>query len=163
MLCTLDENYEVTEYGQVYSKPRAGTRGGILKQHQTKTGYLTVTLGSSKKPVKVHRLIALAFIENPDNKPYVNHKDGNKLNNSVANLEWVTTKENTEHAIKMKLRKPMYGEQHGQSKLTNALVTSIRESYIPYDREYGSRALAKKYKLGKSTIGRVVREEGWNS
>lgn len=69
-------------------------------------GYLRVCLTKDKKQHKVllHRLIAEAFIPNPDNKEYINHIDGNKRNNSVSNLEWVTPKENVNHAIKYGLR-----------------------------------------------------------
>lgn len=71
-----------------------------LKPEETKKGYLRVDLydeNGKRKHYKVHRLVAQAFIENPDGKPQVNHKDGNKHNNSVTNLEWVTDAENKDH------------------------------------------------------------------
>ena len=72
----------------------------ILYPERTKKGYLRVDLYDAdgiRKHYKVHRLVANAFIPNPDGKPQVNHKDGNKANNSVTNLEWVTDKENKDH------------------------------------------------------------------
>lgn len=68
----------------------------ILNPRPGRTGYMRVTLEG--KDYYVHRLVAQAFIDNPLNKPEVNHKDGNKKNNTVSNLEWVTKKENCEHA-----------------------------------------------------------------
>lgn len=74
----------------------------ILKSHLSRRGYLRVKLqkDGEKLSTGIHRLVALTFIPNPENKPEVNHKDGNKLNNHVFNLEWVTTKENVCHAWK---------------------------------------------------------------
>ena len=73
-------------------------------------GYLSVDLyeNSKRKTERVHRLVAEAFVPNPDNKPYVNHKDGNKHNNNASNLEWVTSKENCRHAWNNGLTKPSY-------------------------------------------------------
>lgn len=74
-------------------------------------GYLTVDLYSdgNRSTKRVHRLVAEKFVPNPDNKPEVNHKDGNKHNNNASNLEWVTKKENCEHAWREGLAKPSYG------------------------------------------------------
>lgn len=81
------------------------------KVAQDKKGYLTVDLykdGIASKR-RINRLVAQEFIPNPDNKPEVNHIDGNKHNNNVSNLEWVTKKENCEHAWRTGLVKPSYG------------------------------------------------------
>jgi len=96
--------YKVSNYGRVYSCPRCGTKGGILKQCVDRYGYLKVILYRNGKPYyfKVHRLVAMAFIPNLENKPTVNHKDNNRQNNMVDNLEWTTMAENLDHSHKQK-------------------------------------------------------------
>ena len=74
-------------------------KGKLLKQHKNKYGYLTVPLGRSHACMTVHRLVGLAFLPNPDNKPQINHKDGDKTNNKLENLEWATSQENQLHSI----------------------------------------------------------------
>lgn len=87
--------YAVTEQGQVWSYKR----NRFLKPYKTSSGYYQVKLqkDGQTKSLRVHRLVAEAFIENTENKPYVNHKDENPLNNNVDNLEWVTAKENNNY------------------------------------------------------------------
>jgi hypothetical protein len=88
----------------------------ILKQ-KTKR-YAGVTLSNYRNKIypNIHRLVALAYIPNPHNKPCVNHIDGNKLNNCVDNLEWVDWDENIKHAWKTGLAKPIYGKQNNSYK-----------------------------------------------
>ncbi len=95
-----EQYFKVSNYGRVFSK----RTNKLLKLTISKTGYLTFStrIGGRKgecKYFKVHRLVAFAFIRNDNNKPFVNHIDLNKLNNTVDNLEWVTAKENVAHAI----------------------------------------------------------------
>jgi len=78
-------------------------KGQILKPFTNKQGYVRVTLNINQKVNKfsVHRLVAQAFIPNPDNKPQVNHKDEKRDNNNVDNLEWVTAKENSNYGTRL--------------------------------------------------------------
>lgn len=103
--------YQVSNLGRVksfYAKNgRLSIQSHILKPKIDKYGYLKLTLCKDKnyKYVTVHRLVATTFIDNLENKPEVNHKDGNKLNNYVNNLEWVTGLENIHHAFDTGLTK----------------------------------------------------------
>lgn len=90
-------NYEISSCGRVYSKKR----DIILKPYYDNWRYPRVDLRNEygRRPTSIHRLVASAFIPNPYNKPQVNHIDGNKDNNAVYNLEWVTGSENARHAV----------------------------------------------------------------
>lgn len=91
--------YQVSSWGRVRSKY------GILTPYRNKKGYLKIGLyiGDRKtKKYRINRLVAAAFIPNPLNLPQVNHKDGNKENNSVTNLEWSSDRQNKDHAKRMR-------------------------------------------------------------
>ncbi len=97
--------YQVSNTGQIKSLPFINRRGYLLNERQmkpglTSVGYLTVSLWKNEKPktFAVHRLVAKTFIPNPETKPQVNHKNRNKADNNVENLEWTTPRENTRHA-----------------------------------------------------------------
>lgn len=94
----------IARWGMNWNRERIWLEEIILSQSTNTTGYKMVNL--HKKPRLVHRLVAEAFIPNPQNLTVVNHLDGNKTNNRAENLEWTTPKGNTEHAIKTGLFKP---------------------------------------------------------
>ena len=111
--------YQISNQGNVRSVDRFDgvhdRQGTIIKPILKQNGYLQVGLRKhgTRKWIGVHRLVAIHFIENPNNKPQVNHIDGNKQNNIVENLEWVTVKENQDHAVRMGYRSNMpKGEKH---------------------------------------------------
>ena len=155
--------YEVSTLGGVRSLAKPGTQlsGRVLtpvKVHD----YLYVTLckDGTKKRCAIHRLVAAAFIPNPDSKPGVNHKDGNKGNNSVANLEWVTYSENNKHAFANGLmyaydrsgkKNPMYGKHHSESardKIANVHrgLTHTEETKAKMSRAHKGRTFSEEHK-----------------
>ena len=100
-----EELYEVSNLGRVKSLAKRGKPERIMKQAISHKGYPTLSLCKNAKSTRraVHRLVAQAFIDNPDNLPQVNHIDGNKQNNNVENLEWCDNSYNQIHANKMGL------------------------------------------------------------
>lgn len=95
------EDYEVSLTGQV----RKGAM--LLKPYMSNSGYLRIKLNNEngRKAFYVHRLVAMAFIPNPDNLPEINHKDHSKLNNSCFNIEWTTHKSNCEDNMNFRRKK----------------------------------------------------------
>ena len=101
--------YQVSNLGRVKSFPRLGTRtdeeyimiGGINRKHYSQ---VLLTKNGESHSYRIHRLVAKTFIPNPNNLPQVNHKDGNKQNNAVSNLEWINNYDNMQHSIKTGLR-----------------------------------------------------------
>lgn len=165
-------SYEVSNLGNVRGLDRIKinaigrkqhTLGRLLIKQSTYWGYHKVRLsmydnGKSKaKGVFVHRLVADAFIHNPEKKPQVNHIDGDKTNNNVNNLEWNTQSENQNHAVKTGLKKVFAGENNHSSKLTMVQVREIRASYI---KKYGAIAeLARKYNVSGTAINYIIKNK----
>jgi hypothetical protein len=161
--------YEVSDFGRIKSLPRSfidkrgyrqRIRGGLLQSKGT-TAYVTVGLCKygEVKDVGVHRLVALVFIPNPDNLPEVNHKDGNKRNNRVTNLEWTTKVGNVVHAHKAGLMRQVYGSSHVRAKLNEEKVLDIRKRIA--EGSSTVKELAKRYQVSESTIDSVFRRYSW--
>lgn len=132
----------------------------ILIVKKNRCGYLYVGLSKDlkRKSYTIHRLIAKAFIQNPDNKLTVNHINGIKTDNRVENLEWNTSTENVYHKNNI-LGKHCRGENSGMSKLTEKDVLEIRSKYIPY--KYSTTKLGEEYNVHNSTICSIINNKIW--
>ena len=149
VLSLFDGKYEITTDGVVYSN--VGSRK-VLIGKTMKEGYRMVVLTVDNKKIykTVHRLVAESFLPNPDNKPEVNHKDGNKLNNQILNLEWCTSSENQEHARDTGLQ---------QYKINMKIAEEIRELYST--GSWTQVALGLKFGLKKTNIGYIINNQRW--
>lgn len=114
----LNNRYEISDYGRLRSVDTFDVwgrihRGRVLKQLLDRRGYprMRVSVKNKAKSVRIHRLVAKAFISNPSDLPQVNHKNGDKLNNHVSNLEWVDNTTNARHAVKTGLWVPKTGAE----------------------------------------------------
>lgn len=129
--------YQISDLGNVKSldrwiygrgrKKKQLRHGIIMKPKTDRYGYLSIQLMKEdiRRHITVHRLVALSFIPNPENKPQVNHIDGNKKNNKVYNLEWNTPKENVTHAYKIGKGGDVSRGKHGMAKIVLDLMTGI--------------------------------------
>lgn len=164
-------NYSVDENGNIYSNVRKyvdknnipGKKYRIikLKNSPMKNGYQRVTLYDdlgNKKTRLVHRIVAETFLTNKDNKPCINHKDGNKSNNEIFNLEWVTHKENRKHALLTGLAKGMNGDSHPLHKIVSSDVKNIIKMII---NGIDNETIAKKYKLNSKYISLIRHKKRW--
>lgn len=147
--------YAADKYGHIYSLINdKGRRKGMLIPYE-KNGYLAVNLYKDGKCKHhyIHRLVAQTFIDNPDNLREVNHKDCNKHNNNVSNLEWCSRRENLQHSYDHGLKRA--GEKHGCHKLTEKQVREIRCSKL------SQRELALKYGVSSSNINAIIAHRIW--
>jgi len=159
-------NYEISNLGRLkglaipknlknnytYIKPEL-----ILKLYKINSGYFCAGLhkdGKSKTHL-IHRIVATAFISNPENKTDVNHKNGIKDDNRAENLEWCTHSENLIHAHKIGLKKPTVGEKANGSKLTEEQVLHIRNSKL------SRKQLQIMYNIQLNTISNIINRKTW--
>jgi hypothetical protein len=157
----INNNYFATSEGKIYN-----TATGKLNEGGYNRRYLRCKING--KGYNIHRLIAETFIPNPDNKPQVNHVDGNKHNNSVSNLEWVTAYENNLHARQSGLALgPKSGEASNCSKLDDTTIQFIKSIHKPFNKQFGTRALAKKYGVNECWLSDILNSQSkrqieWN-
>jgi len=153
------KNYEVSDCGQIRRKACMITypqgfqcfyKQRLLKPEILRNGYqrITVSEGNLQKRYMVHRIVAMHFISNPTGKPYVNHIDGNKVNNRASNLEWCTPSENERHSY------DVLGKAPSGRSLTDSQADEIRS----LKGIMGCRRLGSRFGVHKSTILNI-----WNN
>ena len=161
-----ENTYEVSNLGRVRrNRTCKGFPAGRIKSQQIAPhGYPCVHLfrGYTRTRFAVHRLVAKAFLGPIDAGLEVNHRDGNKQNNRLENLELVTRRENCRHAVRIGLMTT--GERRPRSKLTAEKVRAIRAAYTQGGRAAGGKgqeALAKEHGVCRETIRDIVKGRAW--
>lgn len=153
--------YEVSTFGRIRNKNTMY----ILKDFSDKAGYRVLELATEipnhGKTFKVHRLVAYEFIFNIENKPEVNHKDGDKSNNHDWNLEWVTSKENQIHAYETGLQRNRYGEEHPSAKISDDDVENICKYLIECNGDIYEVYSKLNIDVDISTIKSIKYKQNW--
>lgn len=149
-------NYSISESGEI----RNDTRGKPVKSTKRRDGYRDVTLRVDKKRVRVmvHRLVAMTYLDNPSDKPQVNHKDNVRDNNHYTNLEWVTASENIRHAANQGRLNDTSGDNHGFATLTNEQVHEICSKMAS---GASLTKLAKEYGANLKTLSNIRTGKHW--
>jgi predicted XRE-type DNA-binding protein len=129
----------------------------IIKQANDKDGYKLINIGISRR---VHRLVAQAFLSNPNNLPQVNHKNGIKSDNRVENLEWVSMSGNTRHAYDTSLMKGPIGKKNGNVKITKEIAIEIIN--LIRDGNMLDIEIAKKFKLTQTHVSAIKNGKTWS-
>lgn len=166
------DGYFITNDGRVYSNLPIGGKqknkpGTVheLTTYPDRKGYIRVGIYNSETGKRdlalVHRLVAEAFIPNPSDLPEVNHKHGDKSDNRVSELEWVTHAGNNKHARDTGLWNNK-GENAHQATLSDEQVNEIRKNYKCRDPEFGGYAFAEKFGVSRSVVSKVIRGKTWS-
>ena len=150
-----ENEYQISNLGRVKSLKYKTQQ--ILKFTLNDAGYFIVFLykNDTRKRLRVHRLVGEAFISNPDHKPEVNHRFGNKIDNRLSELEWLTGSENKKHAFQIGLVKGKRGDKHPKSKLSKEDRDIIKKICVLGDKRFGFKALAKIFNVSPCSIRSV--------
>ncbi len=149
------DNYVVFPSGDVLN-----LYGRKMTPCVNREGYLAGIING--KTTSYHRIVAMAFIPNPNNYHDVNHINGIKTDNRVENLEWCTRSHNAKHAYDKGLSKKMFGESHHAHKLTDEEVLYARKVYKRRDKNYGAKALAEKFGVNRTTLENAIHKKTWS-
>ena len=148
--------YEVSDSGNIRN-----SKGKLIGLYKNDQGYVLARLANPRKTVRVHRIVAKAFIQNPNSLPFVNHIDCARDNNNSSNLEWCTQWENLNHSQKLGRMQRDYwvGKRSPNANLDSKTVAQIRTEYskggVSWER------LGVKFGVSKRTIGRIVSGESY--
>lgn len=165
--------YQVSDLGNVKSIDRLVShgdktikrKGKLLKFETASNGYSRVRLCKDGKAIAylVHRLVAIHFIDNPNNLPVVNHGNGIKSDNEASNLEWSTQQDNIIHSVKSGLannvkKKNVKSDKPRKKRVFISKETKeeIRKIYIPYDDNYGAKAISKMFGISEVAVFKIV-------
>lgn len=148
--------YEVSRCGKLRT-----TKGKIVGQWLSNQGYALARFSNPRQTVRVHRVVAEAFCENPKSLPYVNHIDCVRSNNSADNLEWCTQWQNLMHSQSLGRMQRDYwkGKRSPNAKLTEQDIVKIREAYAQGGISWES--LGKRFSISKRSIGRIINGESY--
>jgi hypothetical protein len=156
--------YFVNEMGEVFSNKQGSLKKLKPVYNKSCGGYYYVKISQNSKAVSksVHRLVAETYIPNVDNKETVNHKNLNKLDNRVENLEWSTRKEQMQHLIDNQKFPSRNGENNPNSVLTKKDIILIK--YLRYELGWSYKQITKNInKCSQSTIEQVCRDKTWRN
>ncbi len=157
MIAEFENLYRIDELG-VYSL----AKGKYLTPSYRKNGYIQYNLYNKGKMYTflAHRLIAIKFIPNPNNLPEVNHKDGDKSNNLVSNLEWVSRETNIQHGFGMKLIRPAWLNKFGKDNPKSKPVIQLSHDNNIVNEFESAREAARLSNINYSTISHVLIGKG---
>ena len=156
----LDGYYEVSNFGRIRNKKTLHIKSIDFDGHYCKFGY-DYTFNKIRKRgwYRVHKAVAQAFISNDENKPTINHKDGNKKNNNINNLEWATYKEQMEHSTKILHQN--CGENNYNAQYTNEQVKEMRKLYE--EENCDIKMLQNMFGGNIKNIRRIIKYERWKN
>lgn len=153
----ISDRYEVSSCGQIRAfsllNGLSSETPRFIKQRKQKDGYLQAKVNGNVQ--LIHRVVARAFIPNPENKDEVNHINGIKTDNRVVNLEWVSHAENMSHAAHSGLMSGMQGENNPNCKLTKDCVLKI------FNDKRSARVIANEYGVSGGTVWKIKQKRIW--
>lgn len=162
----LDEqynHYEISSYGRL----RNINTNRILQQEVLRSGYCSVRIfaGDKKLHIIIHKAVAYTFLDNPNNYTNINHKDNIRTNNNVNNLEWCTPSYNQYYKYTSGSfdSSRLSHENNHNAKLTREAVLFARANYTKRSKEFGLRALSKKYGVSNATMLSAINNKTWKN